>query len=211
MGSSSTSSSLDSSSSSSSSSSSTLPVSIEFISQIPADVDVFDVIGSGVNITYNITVDRNTLLNSTSVRLYYVSNSSTSTDFMFINGTTYSGFQSDNAIEKIVGINWTFYNWDNNILPATYNINVFGKNKEGINERMLTEVSKSIEVAYEIAPLLDLYGIKMEIHADINPDPKWESNKALSQAIGYILGMGYEFKVKPSAWAASYGGNKYCK
>jgi predicted RNase H-related nuclease YkuK (DUF458 family) len=51
----------------------------------------------------------------------------------------------------------------------------------------------------------------MEIHADINPDPKWESNKALSQAIGYILGMGYEFKVKPSAWAASYCGDKYAK
>lgn len=97
------------------------------------------------------------------------------------------------------------------IISATYNINVFGKDKEGVNERMLTEVSKSIEVAYEIAPLLDLYGIKMEIHADINPDPKWESSKSLSQAIGYILGMGYEFKVKPSAWAASYCGDKYAK
>ena len=97
------------------------------------------------------------------------------------------------------------------IISATYNINVFGKNKEGINERMLTEVSKSIEVAYEIAPLLDSYGINMEIHADINPDPKCESNNALSQAIGYILGMGYEFKVKPAAWAASYCGDKYAK
>jgi predicted RNase H-related nuclease YkuK (DUF458 family) len=97
------------------------------------------------------------------------------------------------------------------IISATYNINVFGKDKEGVNERMLTEVGKSIEVAYEIAPLLELYGIKMEIHADINPDPKWESSKSLSQAIGYILGMGYEFKVKPSAWAASYCGDKYAK
>ena len=97
------------------------------------------------------------------------------------------------------------------IISATYNMNIFGKNKEGVNERMLTEVSKSIEVAYEIAALLDSYNIKMEIHADINPDPKWESNKALSQAIGYILGMGYEFKVKPTAWAASYCGDKYAK
>jgi len=97
------------------------------------------------------------------------------------------------------------------IISATYNINVFGKDKEGVNERMLTEVGKSIEVAYEIAPLLELYGISMEIHADINPDPKWESSKSLSQAIGYILGMGYEFKVKPSAWAASYCGDKYAK
>ena len=69
---------------------------------------------------------------------------------------------------------------------------------------MLYEVSKSLEVAYEIAPLLDLYGIKLEIHADINPDSKYESNKAFQSAVGYILGMGYEFKVKPDSYCASH-------
>ena len=97
------------------------------------------------------------------------------------------------------------------IIESTYYPKVHGKNKEGVNERMLIEVGKSIETAYEIAPVLEKYGIKMEIHADINPDPKWESNKALSQAVGYILGMGYEFKIKPNAWAASYGGDKYAQ
>jgi predicted RNase H-related nuclease YkuK (DUF458 family) len=97
------------------------------------------------------------------------------------------------------------------IISSTYFIKTFNKNKEGVNERMLAEVSKSIEVAYAISDLLDMYNIKMDIHADINPDPKWESNKALSQAIGYILGMGYEFKIKPMAWAASYVGDKYAK
>ena len=95
------------------------------------------------------------------------------------------------------------------IIASTYNIKMHQKNKEGVNERMLTEVGKSIDVAYEINPLLEKYGIKMEIHADINPDPKWESNKALSNAIGWILGMGYDFKVKPNAFAASYCGDKY--
>jgi hypothetical protein len=97
------------------------------------------------------------------------------------------------------------------IISSTYNIKVHGKNKDGVNERMLIEVSKSIEVAYQIAELLDLYGIKIEIHADINPDPKWESNKALSQAIGYILGMGYEFKIKPNSFASSYCADKAAK
>lgn len=96
------------------------------------------------------------------------------------------------------------------IIAATYN-NTFKKaNKELVNERMVYEVSKSVEVAYEIAPLLDLYDIKLEIHADINPDPKWESNKALQTAVGYILGMGYSFKVKPEAWAASTAADKKC-
>lgn len=79
-----------------------------------------------------------------------------------------------------------------------------------VNERMVFEVGKSIDAAGEIALLLDLYDVKMEIHADINPDPRWESNKALQSAIGYILGMGYDFKVKPEAWAASSGADKLC-
>lgn len=96
------------------------------------------------------------------------------------------------------------------IISAIYHMNTFKKDKEGVNERMLMEVGKSIEVAYEIASILEKYNIKMEIHADINPDPRWESNKALSNAVGYILGMGYEFKIKPESWAASYGGDRYC-
>jgi len=82
---------------------------------------------------------------------------------------------------------------------------------EVLNQRMVLEVSKSIEVAYEIAPLLDLYGIKLEIHADINPDPdRGASNSALNEAVGYILGMGYEYKVKPEAWAASKAADNLC-
>jgi predicted RNase H-related nuclease YkuK (DUF458 family) len=96
------------------------------------------------------------------------------------------------------------------IVAATYYNNFKKANKELVNERMVYEVSKSVEVAYEIAPLLDLYDIKLEIHADINPDPKWESNKALQTAVGYILGMGYSFKVKPEAWAASTAADKKC-
>lgn len=82
---------------------------------------------------------------------------------------------------------------------------------EVLNQRMLLEVSKSIAVAYDIAPLLELYGIKLEIHADINPDPNaGMSNSALNEAVGYILGMGYEFKVKPEAWAASKAADNLC-
>jgi len=95
------------------------------------------------------------------------------------------------------------------ILYGTYIMELYARDKEGVNERMMIEVGKSMEIAYQINPLLERFGIKMEIHADINPDPKWESNKALSNAIGYILGMGYDFKVKPAAFAASYCGDKY--
>jgi predicted RNase H-related nuclease YkuK (DUF458 family) len=96
------------------------------------------------------------------------------------------------------------------IISSTYYHAFKQTNKELVNERMVFEVGKSIEVAYELAPLLDLYEVPLEIHADINPDPNHESNKALQQAVGYILGMGYDFKVKPEAWAASSAADKKC-
>lgn len=90
------------------------------------------------------------------------------------------------------------------IISASYYQEFKLKNKELVNERMVFEVGKSVEAAYAIAPLLDLYDVPLEIHADINPDPNHDSNKALQEAVGYILGMGYQFKVKPDAYASSH-------
>jgi predicted RNase H-related nuclease YkuK (DUF458 family) len=72
-----------------------------------------------------------------------------------------------------------------------------------IKERMLVEVAKSIEVAYELCNLFTLYNVDMEVHADINTNPHFKSNDALREAMGYILGMGFAFKAKPEAFASS--------
>lgn len=72
-----------------------------------------------------------------------------------------------------------------------------------LKERMLTEVAMSIGIAYDLCDLLDRYGIDLEVHADINTNPQFESNIALKEAIGYILGMGFAFKAKPDAFASS--------
>ncbi|RYY93631.1 MAG: hypothetical protein EOO11_19395 [Chitinophagaceae bacterium] len=72
-----------------------------------------------------------------------------------------------------------------------------------IKERMLVEVAKSIEVAYELCNLFTLYNVDMEVHADINTNPSFKSNDALREAMGYILGMGFAFKAKPEAFASS--------
>ena len=73
--------------------------------------------------------------------------------------------------------------------------------KMTLKERMITEVSKSIEVAYALCDLLDQYEVELEVHADINTDPHFKSNTALKEAMGYILGMGFVFKAKPDAFA----------
>lgn len=77
-----------------------------------------------------------------------------------------------------------------------------------IKERMLVEVAKSIEIAYELCNLFTLYEVDMEVHADINTNPNFKSNDALREAMGYILGMGFAFKAKPEAFASSSCANK---
>lgn len=80
--------------------------------------------------------------------------------------------------------------------------------KFSIKERMLVEVAKSIEIAYELCDLFNKYDIDMEVHADINTNPQFKSNEALKEAMGYILGMGFAFKAKPEAFASSSCANK---
>ena len=77
-----------------------------------------------------------------------------------------------------------------------------------IKERMLVEVAKSIEIAYELCDLFTLYDVDMEVHADINTNPHFKSNDALKEAMGYIMGMGFAFKAKPDAFASSSCANK---
>jgi predicted RNase H-related nuclease YkuK (DUF458 family) len=77
------------------------------------------------------------------------------------------------------------------------------KNDMSLKRRMILEVSRSVEVAYSLCDVFDRYDVELEIHADINTDPYFASNKALKEAMGYILGMGFVFKAKPDAFASS--------
>lgn len=82
------------------------------------------------------------------------------------------------------------------------------KQRYSIKERMLVEVAKSIEIAYDLCNLFTKYNVDMEVHADINTNPSFKSNVALNEATGYILGMGFAFKAKPEAFASSSCANK---
>ena len=70
--------------------------------------------------------------------------------------------------------------------------------------RMLNEVQKVCELYNQLIPFIDEYDV--EIHLDINTDPKHGSNCAASEAACYVLGMtGVQPKLKPESWAASFG------
>ena len=91
------------------------------------------------------------------------------------------------------------------------------KQRMSIKQRMLMEVSKSIDVAYALCNIFSRYSVDMEVHADINTNPNFKSNDALKEAMGYIVGMarpddpvgrGFAFKAKPEAFASSNCANK---
>ena len=82
------------------------------------------------------------------------------------------------------------------------------RKRMGIKERMLLEVSKSIEITFALSRLFTLYNVDIEVHVDINTNPAFKSNEALKEAMGYIRGMGFAFKVKPDAFASSNCANK---
>lgn len=69
--------------------------------------------------------------------------------------------------------------------------------------RLLNEAMYATNAALEIIDHLE--GRYLEIHLDINPNPKHKSNVAISEAVGYVLGC-TQIKpmVKPDAWAASH-------
>lgn len=68
--------------------------------------------------------------------------------------------------------------------------------------RLLREVQFTIDAAECIAPHLN--GKKLEIHLDINDDPKHASSIVIKEAIGWVQSMGYVAKGKPDGWAATH-------
>lgn len=73
--------------------------------------------------------------------------------------------------------------------------------------RLVNEAYKAVEIAAEI---VDTVGTRdFEVHLDLNTNPKYKSNAAVKEALGYVLGvLGFSPKLKPEAWASSSAADK---
>lgn len=72
----------------------------------------------------------------------------------------------------------------------------------GLKNRLLTEVNYAVSAATDI---VDCIGDRhLEVHLDVNPNPAHKSNVAAKEALGWVLGMGFDAKIKPEGWAASH-------
>lgn len=72
-----------------------------------------------------------------------------------------------------------------------------------LKQRLLNEVSYAVAAASEI---LDVLGDRhLEVHLDLNPNPKHKSNVAVKEALGWVRGtLGLDAMVKPYSWAATH-------
>ena len=85
---------------------------------------------------------------------------------------------------------------------------VVPREKDNIG-RLLNEVWFSVEVAEVIK---NDVGIKATwIDIDLNPDPKYKSNAALSSAVGVVTGMGYSVRHKGNSPLMTYAADHLVK
>lgn len=79
-----------------------------------------------------------------------------------------------------------------------------------VKQRMLNEVMFAVSVALEFQ---DVVGERpFAFHIDINPNKNFESNKAMAEARGWVLGnLGIEPEFKPNSPAASFAADYLLK
>lgn len=69
--------------------------------------------------------------------------------------------------------------------------------------RMMNEAYRTAEAYEQLEE--DLLEHEVELHLDINPNPKHGSNCAYQSAMGYLKGVtGRPVRAKPEAWAATH-------
>lgn len=72
-----------------------------------------------------------------------------------------------------------------------------------LRQRLITETFYAIEAATEVIEVIG--DRKLEVHLDLNPNPKHKSNIAVKEALGYVKGaVGLDAKIKPASFAASH-------
>lgn len=75
--------------------------------------------------------------------------------------------------------------------------------------RLLNEVWFSVEVAEAIKNETGVIATWIDI--DLNPDPKYRSNQALSSAVGIVTGMGYKVRHKGHSPVMTYAADHLVK
>jgi predicted RNase H-related nuclease YkuK (DUF458 family) len=79
------------------------------------------------------------------------------------------------------------------------------------NEDMYKRLWNEAELSISAAEMIGDIGVKITIHLDYNSDEKAGSHRLCSAGTGFIESMGYEARVKPYAYVASYTSDSLCR
>lgn len=71
-----------------------------------------------------------------------------------------------------------------------------------LKQRLQNEANFAFGLALEV--LEELNGRHLEVHLDINPNPRHKSNVAVKEVLSYARGLGLNAKIKPDSFAASH-------
>jgi predicted RNase H-related nuclease YkuK (DUF458 family) len=72
-------------------------------------------------------------------------------------------------------------------------------------QKLFREVQYSVEIAQEIADLLDQrFHKNIIVHVDANPNIKWNSSDYHKALVGWVVGAGFQALSKPESWCASH-------
>lgn len=75
--------------------------------------------------------------------------------------------------------------------------------------RLLMEVQYALEAFYAIEDIVG--NRRLEIHLDVNPDPRHASNVVTSEALGWVRGLGIEARIKPDSFAATTAADHFVR
>lgn len=76
--------------------------------------------------------------------------------------------------------------------------------------RITTEVQHSVELSCKLLEVVP--NVNIEIHIDSSPTKSGTKTSKFSDGlVGYAIGMGFDAKIKPEAWAASNIADKHAK
>ena len=122
----------------------TLGPNVTWYNQTPADIDTYNAIANGVDITYNITDPSG--VDPASPILYYKTNTSTSDCWTYVNGSYEScGYQKLGPTSNATSL-WLWELEDDQIYPATYNLNEHALEDTPHNSTALTSPETEIKI-----------------------------------------------------------------
>ena len=78
-------------------------------------------------------------------------------------------------------------------------------------DKLYAETMLSLTCASELTELRPELRDNILVHVDANPKPVYASNSYIKQLAGMVMGYGFNYVLKPDAWAASHAADHIVK